>query len=102
MQSCIHIRQKMSTQIYLYSYSPNCVDPNIFVFIFGPKNGICHALMAFQKKVFFVRWPNWQWFVIPFLLLPSKVKADVINDLQYHGAKMAMKSDMYVTNGCNI
>ena len=34
-----------------------------------------------------------------FLRLPSKVKADVINDLQYPGAKLATKSDMFVKYG---
>ena len=29
------------------------------------------------------------------LLLPSKVKADAINDLQKGGAKMATESDMF-------
>ena len=31
-----------------------------------------------------------------FLLLPSKIHADVINDLQYRGAKMATMSEMVV------
>ena len=33
---------------------------------------------------------------VGFLLLPSKIHADAINDLQYCGAKMAMKSEMFV------
>ena len=31
-----------------------------------------------------------------FLLLPSKIHADAINDLQYCGAKMATMSEMFV------
>ena len=33
---------------------------------------------------------------VGFLFLCSKVKADAINDLQYHGTKMATISDMFV------
>ena len=40
------ICQKMSVQIYSYSYLPNFVDPNIFVFVFGPENCICHTLIS--------------------------------------------------------
>ena len=39
---------------------------------------------------------------VGFPLLPSKVKADTRNDLQYRGAKMATKSDMFVRYGHNI
>ena len=34
-----------------------------------------------------------------FSLLPYKVKADAINDLQYCGAKMATKSDVFKKYG---
>ena len=37
-----------------------------------------------------------------FLLLPSKVHVDAINDCQYHKAKMATNSDMYVKYGLEI
>ena len=36
------------------------------------------------------------------LLLPSKVHADDINDLQYLGAKMATKSEMRVKYGHTV
>ena len=39
---------------------------------------------------------------IYFLLLPSKVYADVINGLQYCVAKMQMKSEMYAKYGHSI
>ena len=36
---------------------------------------------------------------VGFLLLPSKVHADIITDWQYRKAKMAKKSEMYVKYG---
>ena len=36
---------------------------------------------------------------VGFLLLPSKIHADAINDMQYCEAKMATKSEMFVKCG---
>ena len=47
----ICIRQKLSTRIYLYLYSPKSVDPNTFVFVFGPENCICHTLSGYTGSV---------------------------------------------------
>ena len=40
---CIH--KKFLDQIYLYSNSLKISKPNIFVFVFGQENQICHTLI---------------------------------------------------------
>ena len=51
-----------------------------------------------QKSLYFAI-SNLTVVFVGFLLLCSKVKADVINVLQYRGVKMATNSDMFVKYG---
>ena len=54
-----------------------------------------------QKTLYFVI-SNLTVVFVGFLLLRSKVKADAIHDLQYHRAKMASNSDMFVNYGPKV
>ena len=57
----IHIRQKMSTELYLYLYSTKNIDPNIFIFVFGPENHICHTLVHNKEEnLVFIVQSLWQ------------------------------------------
>ena len=41
-------------------------------------------------------------YFVGFLLLPYKVHADAINDLQYREAKTAAESEMFLTYGLKV
>ena len=51
-----------------------------------------------KQKILFVV-TNLTVYFVGFLLLPSKVHADAINDWHYRKAKTATKSEMYVKYG---
>ena len=68
-------------------------------FLVYPWPYIKYANVYDTPKCFFFVDTNLTAFFFVFLLLPSKVHADVINGLQYRVAKMQTKSEMYAKYG---